>query len=158
MTTKTKKKKTTTKSLTEQTKKFAERYKNTPFFGFYPAEDICKCTNGSCAMRMNCFRFMGGNTEWQSISKFHNKKEEGCEHYLPYYVWRSGNGKNLMLYQIDDDYLKNIIIHLLERALDIEQEIEKRPEEKEVFSLFVKNSILVAREFIKEARKRKIYK
>lgn len=121
--------------------------RNKPFQNMFPAEDICKCNNTKCREKGSCFRFMGASTEYQSMSTFGTEKGEKCTNFYPYYVWRSAEGKNLMLKDIDNDYLKNIIIHLFERADNEQFEGD-----------FAKNSILIAREFIKEAKRRKIYR
>ena len=125
-----------------------------PFFGFYPAEDICKCSNTKCKKRIKCFRYMGGNTEWQSVATFGGGKS--C--FLPYYVWGTSDGKKLMLKEIKDDHLKNIIIHLFERAQVIFDEEPGQGEGYLAALKYAENSIKIAKEFIKEARIRKIYK
>ena len=85
-----------------------------PFQNFYPAEDICKCKNKKCKLRFDCFRYMGKNTQWQSMTSY-MPIDNTCEHFYPYIVWTNLDGKGFMLKDIDNDYLENIIKHLKER-------------------------------------------
>lgn len=112
-----------------------------PFQDFYLAEDICKCNNKQCKQKYNCFRFMGKSTDWQSMTTFEGGKN--CENFMPFYVWKTGDDKSLMLKDITDDHLKNIIIHLFERSHNTNYIRERDTK--------------LALEFIKEARRRKIY-
>ncbi|MCM1260657.1 MAG: hypothetical protein NC222_06870 [Staphylococcus sp.] len=111
---------------------------NKPFYHFYPAYDICMCNNTKCKKRFDCFRFMGKPEERHSIANYPNE----CDSFWPYVIWKDSRNRELTLKQISNDHLKNIIIHLFER-------IEFNGDD---------GLIQLVKEFIKEAKRRKIYK
>lgn len=139
--------------MMKKTKNFSKE----PFFNFYPAEDICKCKNDKCKQCTKCFRFMGASTEWQSMSTFEGGKK--CKNFMPYIVWKSGDGQFFTLDEINNDYLKNIIIHLLERSVLTTESLEENMSSDIYLKQleYARKSVQIAKEFIKEARKRKIY-
>lgn len=113
---------------------------NRPFYLFYDAYDICMCHNTKCKKRFDCLRFMGKPTnEYYSMADFPNE----CDSYIPYIVWVASGNRGLTLKQISNDHLKNIIIHLFERLN---------------FNGGEDNLAILIKEFIKEAKRRKIYK
>lgn len=113
-----------------------------PFKDFYTTEDIAKCTNKQCKDRCNCFRYMGkSDADWQSMLTIKGKlNKDTCDCYWPYHIWRDASGKEYLLKEIVDQHLLAIIIHLFER-------IQFNGED---------NLIKLVKEFIKEARKRKL--
>lgn len=117
---------------------------NVPFKHFYEEEDISFCNNKQCKDKHNCFRYMAkSNDYWHYLIKIEGKlNKDNCDAYWPFYVWRDASGKEYLLKDINDNHLLCIIIHLFER-------IEFNNEDK---------LIKLVKEFIKEARRRKIYK
>ena len=107
-----------------------------PFKEFYFYDDITYCTNKKCRDRFTCIRYMSKKEPYCfqfTLQKILDKYT--CDNYLKYVVWRDIKGKEYTLEEITDQHLLAIIIHLYER-----------------------NAIKVAKEFSKEARKRKLIK
>ena len=111
-----------------------------PFKEYYSGEDITMCNNSNCKDRHTCYRYMARRTSFQSM--FMSKTAKSKEDYNSYtelIVWTDARGKQYTLDEISDSHLLNIIIHLFERNNCNSQDVR------------------LAKEFIKEARRRHIY-
>ena len=86
--------------------------KKPPFYNFFEAEDICRCPGIRCKKKADCLRYMAKREEVHSNARFGGNN---CEYFIPMVVWRTAEGKELMLSQITDHHLLAIIIHLYER-------------------------------------------
>lgn len=112
-----------------------------PFKNFYQANDITLCKNKKCEDRLSCIRYMYKPDQyWQFYFKENTKcNKDICPHYFPLFVWSDAKNNRYILKDISNNHLLAIIIHLYERYINGETHLLK-----------------LAKEFSKEARKRKL--